>query len=159
MVFAEPIHVLLVEDNDLDVELTRHAMEDWRVPAQVHVVEHGGQALSFLAREGAYVDAPRPDVILLDLHMPILDGQETLSRIRSDERLRSIPLYVLTGLGCPTKFAGMPKLPADGYLTKPIDVGQLETLLLARRPALLPGDNASDVPPSPFDNFDDLPTQ
>src|SRR4051812_19808002 len=93
---ARAVEVLLVEDNPGDVRLTREALRDGRVRSNLHIAQDGVEALAFLRREGLYHDVPRPDLILLDLNLPKKDGREVLAEIKADERLRRIPVVVLT---------------------------------------------------------------
>src|SRR5512136_997240 len=93
---VKPIEVLLVEDNPGDVRLTREALKDGKVWCNLHVVEDGEAALAFMRQEGAYVNAPRPDLILLDLNLPKRDGREVLSLIKADEHLKRIPVVILS---------------------------------------------------------------
>src|SRR4051812_25934844 len=88
--------ILLVDDNPADVELTREAFRENAIEAEFHVVGDGIQAEAFLHKEGPYVDAPTPDVILLDLNLPVMDGRELLEMIKGHPDLRRIPLIVLT---------------------------------------------------------------
>ncbi|MCX7827373.1 MAG: response regulator, partial [Verrucomicrobiae bacterium] len=93
---CKPIEILLAEDNPGDVRLTREALKDAKVHNRLHVVPDGFEALTFLRQEGRYADAPRPDLILLDLNMPRMDGREVLKQVKSDERLRRIPVVIIT---------------------------------------------------------------
>ena len=91
-----PTEILLVEDSPGDVRLTREAFRDAKTPINLNVAFDGVDALAFLRREGAHVGAPRPDLILLDLNLPRMDGREVLARIKEDDDLRSIPTIILT---------------------------------------------------------------
>lgn len=93
---AEPIQILLVEDNVEDIELTLEVLRDVQIINQVRVVTDGDAALAFLRQEGQYTAEPRPDLVLLDLNLPRRDGREVLREIKSDPRLRRIPVIVLT---------------------------------------------------------------
>src|SRR5690606_9452061 len=90
------VEILLVEDNAGDVRLTREALKEGRIRNRLHVVSDGEHALRFLRRQDEYADAPRPDLILLDLNLPRLDGREVLTDIKNDPRLKQIPVVVLT---------------------------------------------------------------
>src|SRR5438105_5661420 len=92
-----PIELLLVEDNPGDVRLTVAALRDARIVNRVHVAENGEQALRFLRREGEYGRAPRPDLVLLDLNLPVMPGHEVLRAMKSDESLKRIPVVVISG--------------------------------------------------------------
>ncbi|MDF5754683.1 response regulator [Spongiactinospora sp. TRM90649] len=116
-----PIEVLLVEDDAGDVLLTREAFDYNKLRNRLHVVGDGEQALAFLRREGAYADVPRPDLILLDLNLPGMDGLEVLSVIKDDERIRSIPVVVLTTSEAEQDILRSYHLHANAYVSKPVD--------------------------------------
>jgi len=111
--------VLLVEDNPGDVRLTREAFRESEVTARLHVVTDGLEAVRFLKHEGAYAAAPRPDLILLDLNLPRLDGREVLGRIKLDADLKSIPTVVLTTSSAEVDIAKSYELQANCCLVKP----------------------------------------
>src|SRR5512135_2313058 len=92
----QTVEILLVEDDPADVELTRETMADSKVVTRLHVVEDGIEAMAFLRREGKHAEAPRPDLVLLDLNLPRMDGRTLLAEIRADGNLKSIPVVVLT---------------------------------------------------------------
>jgi len=118
---AKPVEILLVEDNPGDVRLTREAFRDARVSNRLHTVSDGVEALSFLAREGEYRDAPLPDLILLDLNLPRKDGREVLAKVKADERLRSIPVVVMTTSKADEDVVRAYGLHANCYIVKPLD--------------------------------------
>ena len=121
---AEPptiIDVLLVEDDPGDVLMTREAFEEHKLRNNLHVVNDGVEAVSFLRREGEYADAPRPGLILLDLNLPRKDGREVLADIKADEALRSIPVVVLTTSEAEEDVLRSYNLHANAYVTKPVD--------------------------------------
>src|SRR5947209_6705318 len=93
---GEPIEILLVEDDPGDVLMTREALEDSKILNNLYVVCNGEDALRFLHGEEPYADAPRPDLVLLDLNLPRVDGREVLAAVKQDEELRRIPVVVLT---------------------------------------------------------------
>ncbi|HVK19937.1 MAG TPA: response regulator [Actinokineospora sp.] len=115
------IDVLLVEDDDGDVLMTREAFEHYKIRNKLHVVRDGEQALRFLRREGDYADAPRPDLILLDLNLPRFDGLQVLAEIKADPRLRPIPVVVLTTSEAEEDILRSYELYANAYVTKPVD--------------------------------------
>ena len=117
----QPIEVLLVEDDPGDVLLTREAFEDHKLSNNLHVVNNGVDALSFLAKEGPYADAPTPDLVLLDLNLPRMDGREVLGAIKGDEELRRIPVVVLTTSEAEEDVLRSYDLHANAYVTKPVD--------------------------------------
>ena len=123
------IEVLLVEDNPGDVRLTREALRDGKVFNNLSTVPDGVEALRFLRREGPYADAPRPDVILLDLNLPKKDGREVLEEIKADPGLRTIPVVVLTSSEAERDIARAYALNANCYVTKPVDLDQFITVV------------------------------
>ena len=119
-----PIEILLVEDNPGDVRLTLEVMKDARVRNHMSMVKDGVEALAFLRREGDYADAPRPDLILLDLNLPKKDGREVLADIKADPTLRRIPVVVLTVSKDEEDILKSYDLYANCYVTKPINMEQ-----------------------------------
>jgi two-component system response regulator len=117
-----PIEILLVEDSPSDIDLTRVALEDTRVTNNLSVVTDGVVALAFLRRVGEYADAPRPDLILLDLNLPKKDGLEVLGEIKVDPDLRRIPVVVLTTSGAEQDILESYNLHANCYVRKPVDL-------------------------------------
>jgi chemotaxis family two-component system response regulator Rcp1 len=118
------LELLLVEDNPADVLLTQEALAEGRFSHHLSTVVDGEQALSFLRRTGNYSDAPRPDVILLDLNLPRKDGRELLAEIKDDVNLRFIPVIVLTTSEADQDISGAYQMHANCYLTKPVDVNE-----------------------------------
>jgi chemotaxis family two-component system response regulator Rcp1 len=116
-----PAEILLVEDNAGDIELTREGLASAKMSNNLHVVLDGFQALAFLRREGAYADAVRPDLILLDLNLPKKDGREVLAEIKQDDDLRIIPVVVLTTSKADEDIIKSYKQYANSYITKPVD--------------------------------------
>ena len=121
---GRPIEILLVEDSPSDTELTLEALRDFRVRNNVSVVEDGVLALEFLHQQGPYTEAPRPDLIMLDLNLPRKDGREVLTAIKSDERFRSIPVVVLTTSRADQDILRAYQLNANCYINKPVDFNQ-----------------------------------
>lgn len=115
------VDVLLVEDDDGDVLMTREAFEHHKIRNQLHVVNDGEQALQFLRREGEYADAPRPGLILLDLNLPRRDGREVLAELKDDPELRLIPVVVLTTSEAEEDIVRSYSLHANAYVSKPVD--------------------------------------
>jgi two-component system, chemotaxis family, response regulator Rcp1 len=126
---TQPIEVLLVEDNPGDVRLTREALRDGKVHNNLSVVPDGVEALAFLRRQGKYADAPRPDLILLDLNLPKKDGREVLQDIKADPALQRIPVVVLTSSEAERDIAQAYALHANCYITKPVDLDQFITVV------------------------------
>ncbi|PTR28755.1 two-component system response regulator [Rhodococcus sp. OK519] len=118
------IDVLLVEDDPGDELMTREAFEFNKVRNNLHVVRDGEQALDFLYRRGAYTDAVRPELILLDLNLPKYDGRQVLEKIKSDPDLADIPVVILTTSGAEEDIVRSYKLHANAYVTKPVDLDQ-----------------------------------
>jgi chemotaxis family two-component system response regulator Rcp1 len=118
---SEAIEILLVDDSPGDVRLTLEALRERRVFNAVHVVTDGEQALRFLAHEAPYEQAPRPNLILLDLNLPRVSGREVLGRIKADPALRGIPVVVLTTSGADEDVVHSYQLNANCYVTKPVD--------------------------------------
>jgi two-component system response regulator len=118
---VRPIEVLLVEDDPGDVLMTREAFEDNKVSNRLHVVQDGVEALDFLHRRGAHAEAPRPDLVLLDLNLPRYDGRQVLEQIKNDEELSTIPVVVLTTSSAEEDILRSYKLHANAYVTKPVD--------------------------------------
>jgi CheY-like chemotaxis protein len=118
---AQPIDVLLVEDDPGDVLMTREAFEHHRLRNPLHVVTDGEQAIQFLRREGAYAGAPRPGLILLDLNLPRRDGREVLAEVKRDKDLLTIPVVVLTTSEAEEDVLRSYSLHANAYVTKPVD--------------------------------------
>ena len=119
-----PVEILLVEDNPGDVRLTQEALKESKVTNNLSVAEDGVEALAFLKREGKYADAPRPDLLLLDLNLPKKDGRELLEEIKADDTLRRIPVVVLTTSKAEEDILRMYNQHANCYITKPIDFDQ-----------------------------------
>jgi CheY-like chemotaxis protein len=115
------IDVLLVEDDPGDILLVREAFEDNKLNNTLHVVNDGEQAVRFLRREGEHADAPVPDLVLLDLNLPRMDGREVLGVIKADEELRRIPVVVLTTSEAEEDIVRSYSLHANAYVTKPVD--------------------------------------
>lgn len=114
------INVLLVEDDPGDVLMTREAFDDY-LHNRLDVVTDGAEALAYLRHEGEYADAPRPDLILLDLNLPKRDGREVLQEVKDDPDLRHIPVIVLTTSKAEQDVLRSYQLHANAYVTKPVD--------------------------------------
>jgi two-component system response regulator len=121
---VEPVTVLLVEDNPGDAELAKEALESGKVLVALNVVCDGVDAMDFLERRGAFADAPRPDLILLDLNLPRKDGREVLAEIKSNDNLKRIPVVVLTTSRAEEDILKTYNLHANCYIIKPIDLAQ-----------------------------------
>jgi chemotaxis family two-component system response regulator Rcp1 len=118
------IEILLVEDNPGDVELTREALNAAKVSNRLHVVDDGAEAVDFLFKKGRFADAPRPDIILLDLNLPKKDGRQVLSEIKAEPDLAQIPVVVLTASQAEEDIVRAYQLHANCYISKPVDFKQ-----------------------------------
>lgn len=117
----QPLEVLLIEDNPADVRLTKEGLREAKIATNLHVFMNGDDALDFLFRRGEYTDAPRPDLILLDLNLPGIDGRQILAHLKSDERLRVIPVVVLTSSQAETDILQAYESHANCFISKPLD--------------------------------------
>ncbi len=122
--FVNPLEILLVEDNPADVRLTKEALKEEKVYNNLHVVNDGEEAINFLQKQGKYKQAVRPDLILLDLNLPKKDGREVLKEIKSDSKLKTIPVVVLTVSRAEEDVLKAYNLHANCYITKPVDINQ-----------------------------------
>lgn len=120
----EAIEILLVEDSPGDVRLTQEALNDSKMRNNLSVVKDGVEAMAFLNHEGEYADAPRPDIILLDLNLPRKDGREVLAEIKSSDTLRHIPVVILTTSDDEQDILKSYNLHANCYITKPVDLNR-----------------------------------
>jgi two-component system, chemotaxis family, response regulator Rcp1 len=121
---VKPIGILLVEDNPGDADLAREALDDNKLHNRLHVVTDGERAMAFLRRQGPYGEAPRPDLILLDLNLPRMDGRQVLAEIKADPDLKRIPVVILTTSRSEEDVLKSYDLHANCYITKPISLDQ-----------------------------------
>ncbi len=128
---VRPIHILLIEDNPADVRLTREALAEAKVLNSLHVTADGVAALTFLRQEGRHAESPRPDLILLDLNLPKMDGREVLAEIKMDDELKRIPVVVLTTSSAEADVVRSYDLHANAYVTKPVDFNQFLRVISA----------------------------
>jgi two-component system, chemotaxis family, response regulator Rcp1 len=126
---SKAINILLVEDNEPDVVLTQEAFKEAKVANTLFVVEDGVDAIDFLRREKKYADMPRPDLILLDLNLPKKDGRAVLDEIKSDPKLASIPVVILTTSTDEQDVLQAYVHHANCYITKPVDFEQFMTVV------------------------------
>jgi len=124
-----PIQVLLVEDSPGDVRLTQEAFREANPAIQLNVVVDGVEAMAFLKHKGVHVHAPRPDLILLDLNLPKMDGREVLAQIKEDESLKLIPTVILTTSDAEADIVKSYQLQANCYLNKPVQLEAFENLV------------------------------
>lgn len=122
MRIERPVEILLVEDSPADVRLAREALGQGSVPKRISVVTDGAQAIDFVRKRGRYIQAPRPDLVLLDLNLPKRDGIEVLREIKSDPALRSITVIVFTTSQFPKDVNTAYELSANCYIVKPVDL-------------------------------------
>jgi two-component system response regulator len=121
---SRPAEVLLAEDNDNDVELTRQGFKRTKLILNLHRVKDGEECLEFLRKQGKYADAPTPDLLLLDLNMPKVSGREVLAEMMADEALKSLPVVVLTTSEVGEEILRMYQMRCSSYIVKPIDFDQ-----------------------------------
>jgi CheY-like chemotaxis protein len=126
---AAPIKVLLVEDSPGDVRLTQEAFKDAKVYINLHVAADGAKAMAFLKQEGEHTNAPRPDLILLDLNLPKKDGREVLKEIKENPTLKSIPIVILTTSSSEADVLRSYQLHANCYITKPVGLAGFLTVV------------------------------
>ena len=123
------LQVLMVEDSPGDVRLTQEAFRDANMSIKLHVASDGVEAMAFLRKEGAHDKAPRPDLILLDLNLPRMDGREVLALIKEDNDLRTIPTVILTTSESEADIVKSYQLQANCYLSKPVQLDAFESLV------------------------------
>jgi CheY-like chemotaxis protein len=126
---ARPAEILLVEDSILDVKLTRASFEKAKFNVNLHHVEHGEECMAFLRKEAPYADTPMPDMILLDLNMPVMDGREVLAEIVKDETLHHLPVVILTTSDDERDVLEMYQLRCSAYVTKPVDFNKFQEIV------------------------------
>ncbi len=126
---GSPIEVLLVEDSPGDVRLTQEALHEANRAIHLHVAFDGVEAMAFLTRAGSNASAPRPDLILLDLNLPRMDGREVLAQIKTDESLKTIPTIILTTSEAEADIVKSYQLQANCFLSKPVQLDAFESLV------------------------------
>ena len=127
----DAVKILLVEDNPGDVVLTREGLEEAKLANRLFVAEDGADALAFLRQEGEHHDAPRPDLIMLDLNLPGVDGREVLAAIKGDDDLKRIPVVVLTSSQAEEDVVRSYGLHANAYMTKPVNLEKFMQIVRA----------------------------
>jgi CheY-like chemotaxis protein len=123
------LNLLLIEDSPGDIRLTQEAFRDSKIAVCLHVAVDGVDAMAFLKREGIHSHAPRPDIILLDLSLPKMDGREVLSRIKADQELKAIPTIVLSNSELELDVAKSYELQANCYLSKPVQLDAFQSIV------------------------------
>jgi CheY-like chemotaxis protein len=124
-----PLHVLLVEDSPGDVRLTQEAFREANSSIYLHVASDGVEAMAFLRQEGAHIHAPHPDLILLDLNLPRMDGREVLTHIKADQRLKTIQTVILTTSESEADILKSYQLQANSYLCKPVQLDAFDNVV------------------------------
>ena len=124
IIAAKPIEILLVEDSKGDIGLIEEVFEEAKIRNNLHIAEDGEEAILFLNKQGPFSDAPRPDIILLDLNLPKKDGREVLQEVKGDDNLKNIPIVVLTTSKAEEDILRSYNLHANAYVTKPVDFNQ-----------------------------------
>lgn len=119
---AEPLEVLLVEDSPADARLTEEAFRDGKIRNRLHIVTDGVEAMAYLRKEAPYENVARPDLVLLDLNLPRMDGREVLREIKSDANLHTIPVVILTTSEAEADVAAAYEYRANCYIQKPVDL-------------------------------------
>lgn len=130
----KPVIILLAEDDPGDQELTRRALNEGKIANDLHIVSDGEQALDYLYRRGKYEDpssSPRPSLILLDLNMPIIDGRQVLSEIKSDPKLSVIPVIALTTSKQETDILKSYQHGVNSYITKPVNIDEFISVIMS----------------------------
>jgi CheY-like chemotaxis protein len=125
----QPINILLVEDSESDVRLTQEILTDSKIHNTLTIANNGAQAMDCLRNRGEYEDSARPDLILLDLNMPVKDGREVLAEIKQDVDLKRIPVVILTTSKAEEDIVRTYNLHANCYITKPVDLEQFVTVV------------------------------
>lgn len=128
---GEPIKILLVEDDDDHAAMTMNALRKGKIRNQISHVTDGVEAMAFLRREGEYAAAVRPDLILLDLHMPRMDGREVLELVKSDPDLRRIPVIMLTSCADEKDILGVYDRHVNCYIIKPVDLDKFREAVMS----------------------------
>lgn len=127
----EPVHILLVEDNEGDVRLTQEALKDSKLHVALAVVSDGVEAMDYLRRQGPYTTAVQPDLVLLDINLPRKNGLEVLAEVKADVSLREIPIVIMTSSSAEADVVKSYRLHANCYITKPLDLDQFSAVVKA----------------------------
>ncbi len=147
----DPIEILLVEDSPDDVELTLEVLKETKFRNKIHIVEDGEAAMAFLRKQGQYANAPRPDLVLLDLNLPRRDGREVLAEIKEDPDLKIIPVVVLTTSQAEEDVLRAYGHHANCYISKPLDLDQFVKVVRSIESFWLA---IVKLPPHPARSFD-----
>lgn len=125
-----PAHILLVEDNEGDVLLTLEAFEECKLKTEISVAKNGQEALDFLFKRGAFINVKKPDLILLDINIPIFNGHEVLGKIKTDSNLKKIPVIMLTTSSNQKDLNSAYENHCNSYIKKPLDIGEFLRAIL-----------------------------
>jgi two-component system, chemotaxis family, response regulator Rcp1 len=136
-IIGRPMEVLLIEDDLEDAGMTIDALRQGEVPCRVHLVRDGEEALEFAFRRGKFRRAPMPDLVLLDLGLPKLDGREVLIQLKADEKLGRIPVVILTSSRTHREILEQENLHVESYMTKPVDFDQFRSVVKSLRKYML----------------------
>ena len=126
---GRPAEILLVEDSENDVILTREGFKATKLSVNLHHVINGEECMAFLRKEREYPDAPTPDLVLLDLNLPVMDGREVLAEVVKDDRLNHLPVVILTTSANEQDVLSMYKLRCSAYATKPVDFDEFQRII------------------------------
>ena len=124
------VHILLVEDNEGDIVLTLDAFEESKIKTRISVVRNGADALDFMFKKGNFKEAERPDLVLLDINIPVYNGHDVLKKIKADDSLKTIPVIMLTTSSSQTDINKAYENYTNSYVTKPIDMGDFLKVIL-----------------------------
>jgi CheY-like chemotaxis protein len=124
------VHILLVEDNEGDILLTSEALEEYKVKTEISIAKNGQEALDFLFKRGEFMNKKTPDLILLDVNIPIFNGHEVLQKIKADSSLKKIPVIMLTTSSNQTDIAKAYKSNCNGYIKKPLEIEEFLSTIL-----------------------------
>lgn len=126
---ARPVDILLVEDNEADVILTQQALKESKLVVKMNHVDNGEKCMAYLRKQAPYTNACTPDLILLDLNLPVMDGREVLAEMLKDDALRKLPVVILTTSSSESDLATMYDLRCNSYITKPVDFEQFHRVV------------------------------
>jgi CheY-like chemotaxis protein len=124
------LHILLVEDSEGDILLTSEALEEYKVKTEISVAKNGQEALDFLFKRGAFMNEKTPDLILLDINIPIFNGHDVLQQIKTDSNLKKIPVIMLTTSSNPKDIAKANENNCNGYIKKPLEIEDFLSAIL-----------------------------
>lgn len=127
--YGRPVEILLVEDNADDVLLTREGFAHAKLAVNMHHVENGEECMKFLRKQAPYADAPTPDLVLLDLNMPIMNGREVMTEIVKDDKLHQLPVVILTTSDAERDLLDMYNLRCSSYITKPVEFENFQRVI------------------------------